>query len=74
MANQLHYKVFDFCESHRTSHPGFLYWLMERNRNNRLEKGIWFHGKENYAFVGLYKQSGGMNMKALRRRWEEKFV
>lgn len=53
MANQQHEKVFDFCESNRAPHPGFLYWLLESNRDNSLEKGIWFQGKENYGLVGL---------------------
>lgn len=61
MPNTLHDKVFEFCENYRASHPGFLYWLRERNTKNRLEEGIWFQGTETYAFVGLYKGRGGSN-------------
>ena len=59
MPNLLHDKAFDFCESYRVSHPGFLYWLRERNTNGKLDEGIWFQGNENYAFVGLYDANGG---------------
>ena len=59
MPNQLHDKVFDFCESYRAAHPGFLYWLRERNTNGKLDEGIWFQGSEKYAFVGLYDANGG---------------
>lgn len=62
MSNILHEKVFEFCESYRSSHPDFFYWLRERNTKNRFEDGIWFQGKEDYAFVGLYNRSGGTNM------------
>lgn len=62
MLNTLHDKVFDFCESYRASHPGFLYCLRERNTQNRFNEGIWFQGTETYAFVGLYNASGGSNM------------
>ena len=61
MSNTLHDKVFEYFEKYRTSHPGFLYWLRERNTKNRLEEGIWFQGTETYAFVGLYKGRGGSN-------------
>lgn len=59
MPNQLHDKVFDFCENYRAAHPGFLYWLRERNTNGKLDEGIWFQGNEVYAFVGLYDANGG---------------
>jgi hypothetical protein len=59
MFNLLHDKVFDFCESYRASHLGFLYWLRERNTNGKLDQGFWFQGNENYAFVGLYDANGG---------------
>lgn len=62
MPNTLHDKVFDFCEAFRALHPGFLYWLRERNTNGKLDEGIWFQGNEDYAFVGLYDRGGGTNM------------
>ncbi len=61
MGNILHDKVFDFCETYRAIHPEFLYWLRERNTDKKLERGIWFQGNENYAFVGLYNAKGGTN-------------
>lgn len=62
MANLLHERVFEFCEQYRVKHPNFVYALRERNKNERLEGGMWFQGTENYAFVGLYNLSGGTNM------------
>src|SRR5690606_26604328 len=32
------------------------------DNKDRLSKGLWFQGTENYAFVGLYTRSGGSNM------------
>ena len=61
MPNLLHEKVFEFCETYRAMHPNFIYWLRERNKE-RLENGIWFQGKESYAFVGFYDRGGGSNM------------
>jgi len=61
VANILHDKVFVFCESYRASHPGFLYWLRERNTKNRINDGFWFQGTEDYASVGLYSM-GSMSM------------
>ncbi|MBL0200333.1 MAG: hypothetical protein IPP81_09185 [Chitinophagaceae bacterium] len=52
-------KYLIFCESYRASHPGFLYWLRERNTGGKLDEGIWFQGNEKYAFVGLYDANGG---------------
>lgn len=62
MGNPLHQQVLDFLETYRKSHPDFLFCLRERNKNNRLEEGLWFQGTEDYAFVGLYNRSGGSNM------------
>ncbi len=62
MTNTLHETVFQFFESYREKHPDFVYWLRERNVNNRLNQGIWFQGTESYAFVGLYDGRGGSNM------------
>jgi hypothetical protein len=62
MANKLHDSVLDFLEKYRTQHPDFIYWLRERNTNNRLNDGYWFQGNKNYAFVGLYDRGGGSNM------------
>ncbi len=62
MANKLHDQVFEFLEKYRAQHPDFIYWLRERNTNNRLNDGYWFQGNRNYAFVGLYDKGGGSNM------------
>lgn len=47
---------------YRNNHPDFKFWLRKVNRKDRLKNGIWFQGTEGYAFVGLYKRSGGTNM------------
>ena len=62
MANQLHDEVLNFLESYRKKHPDFLYWLRQRNTNNRLSEGYWFQGNLDYVWVGLYDRSGGSNM------------
>lgn len=60
--NKLHHQVLEFLEKYRESYPDFLFCLRKRNKNNRLEEGLWFQGTEDYAFVGLYDRSGGSNM------------
>ena len=45
---------------YRESHPNFRFVSRQRNNNNRLENGYWFQG-EDYAFVGLFDRSGGIN-------------
>lgn len=62
MANQLHDDVLIFLESYRLKHHDFLYWLRQRNTKDRLSEGYWFQGNLDYAWVGLYKRSGGSNM------------
>lgn len=62
MAIKLHEEVLNFFEEYRAKHPAFVYWLRERNTNNRLSDGFWFQGNENYTFVGLYDRGGGSNM------------
>jgi hypothetical protein len=59
--NPLHDKVLDFLLNYREKHQDFVFWLRERNVKNRLNEGFWFQGTDNYAFVGLYKASGGQN-------------
>lgn len=61
MANKLHDQVFEFLERYRAQHPDFIYWLREKNLDNRLNDGHWFQGAHKYAFVGLYNKSGGTN-------------
>ncbi len=57
----LHEQVLTFLLNYRNSHSEFTFWLRRRNVKNRLNEGFWFQGNENYAFVGLYKLSGGQN-------------
>ena len=45
---------------YRATHPHFRFVPRQRNNNNRLENGYWFQG-EDYAFVGLFDRSGGIN-------------
>ncbi len=46
--------------AYRKRNPTFKFIPRQKNNNNRLEKGYWFQG-EDYAFVGLFDRSGGMN-------------
>src|SRR5690606_18575840 len=61
-SNKLHEKVLDCLLEYRSTHPDFCFWLRQRDNKDRLSKGLWFQGTENYAFVGLYTRSGGSNM------------
>ena len=64
--NPLHNDVLNFFLRYREQHPGFVFWLRERNRNNRLNEGYWFQGNDNYAFVGLYDSwSGNLSTKGI---------
>jgi hypothetical protein len=44
MPNQLHDDVLNFLETSRTNHPDFVYWLRQRNTNNRLNDGYLLQG------------------------------
>lgn len=55
-----HEKILKALLKYRESHPDFRFVTRQRNNNNRLENGYWFQG-EDYAFVGLFERSGGIN-------------
>lgn len=61
MSMQLHEDVLDFILAYRAKHPDFTCWLRQRNTRGKLDRGGWFQGNDNYAFVGLYKAPGGTN-------------
>jgi KAP family P-loop domain/TIR domain len=57
--NPLHDKVLLFMKKFCSTRPGVTFWLRERNTSNRLNKGFWFQGREDYAFMGLYNGWAG---------------
>lgn len=62
MSIVLHSRVFNFLMAFREKHPDFICSLRQKNNNNKLNEGYWFQGNGEYAFLGLYKKSGGTNM------------
>ncbi|RCW36787.1 AAA family ATPase [Marinilabilia salmonicolor] len=57
-----HDQLLDHLLSLREKEPNFTFYLRKRNTNNRLKGGYWFHGNDNYIFIGFYKPNGGVNM------------
>ena len=66
--NKIHETAYQFMEAYRAKYPDFHYWLRKNDRKDKdggpskFEKGLWFQGNDNYAFVGLYDRGGGSNM------------
>ena len=46
---QIHEQLFIFLERERSFMPGLRYTLRKRNNKERLEKGYWFLGNENWV-------------------------
>lgn len=59
--NILHEKTFLFIEELRKELPDLLYHVRQKNTHDRLDHRLWFQGREDYAFVGLYIASGHHN-------------
>ncbi|MEQ9230044.1 MAG: P-loop NTPase fold protein, partial [Cyclobacteriaceae bacterium] len=57
--NPLHDECFLQLRSYHEKNPAFVFWLRQKNTNNRLNEGFWFQGTESYAFVGLYNAPSG---------------
>ena len=62
--NDIHDNVFEFLEEYKdtVSDKGtqFFFTLRRSNQQNRLEKGYWFYGNENYLAVSFWS---GMDWK-----------
>lgn len=54
--------MLDYLLRYRDQHPGFTFWLRQRDRGDRLSNGYWFQGTENYIFLSFWARSGGTNM------------
>lgn len=46
-------QLLDKLLEHRAANPGFTFAVRQVNRFQRLDKGYWFQGDENYIFVGF---------------------
>jgi len=53
---ELHNNILDYLLQYRSQHPDFTFQTRVNNRNERLKKGYWFQGTEDYIFVPLYHQ------------------
>lgn len=62
--NDIHDNVFEFLEEYKetasSKETAFLFTLRRSNQQNRLEKGYWFYGNENYLAVSFWS---GMDWK-----------
>lgn len=50
----IHERILLFLEKERKKDKGLTYKLRTKNNNNRLEKGFWFLGNENYLVVSFW--------------------
>jgi len=55
-------KLLQTLLDYKKSLPDFRFVLRQRDKNNRLSKGYWFQGTENYTFIGFFDRNGGTNM------------
>lgn len=58
---KFHDKIYVNLLEYKKRNPNFKFIPRQRNSKGRLEDGYWFQGNENYAFVGLFDRSGGIN-------------
>jgi len=56
-----HKDLLELLLDYRSNNPDFNFISRQRDRNGKFEKGIYFQGNEDYAFVGLIDRSGGIN-------------
>jgi len=63
---EIHELFFNFLIQWKLTHKEFTFWARKNEKSNpdknRLLKGYWFQGTDNYLFLGLSNQSGGQNM------------
>lgn len=53
--------LLDKLLEYRQANPGFTFAVRQVNRNQRLDKGYWFQGDENYIFVGFTARGDASN-------------
>ena len=58
---QVHEKILNLLMDYRKSHPDFTFQLRKKPPE-KLSRGMWFTGNENYIFVGFYKVGCTLNM------------
>ena len=58
---EIHNEVFKLLMKEHTKDPELLYTFRKTNRQNRLDKGYWFLGNENYLSVSFWSGMDWMN-------------
>lgn len=53
---EIHENIYNFLEEYKEEHKlkGFFNTFRKINKDNRLEKGYWFHGNENYLAISFW--------------------
>lgn len=51
---KIHEDVLNFLLSYKEEHPDFTFGLRSKNNSNRLKKGYWFVGDENYLAITFW--------------------
>jgi hypothetical protein len=50
----LHEELFQFLMKYKASKPNFTFAIrVNDDSNGRFRSGMWFHGNDNYIFIGL---------------------
>lgn len=57
----LHETIYGWLEAHNEDYPDFRFRLRRSNRYERLSKGFWFHGNENYLALSFWSGSDWKN-------------
>ncbi len=53
---QKHNEILNYLLSYKDKNNDFTFSPRKQNNNNRLDKGFWFQGGDDYIFVPLYKR------------------
>lgn len=57
----IHDQIFDYLIAKNEKDPNFLFRLRRSNRFDRLAKGFWFHGNEDYLALSFWSGSDWKN-------------
>ena len=52
--SKIHDEVLKFLISYREKNPRFTFGLRSQNNDNRLKKGYWFNGNEQYVAIAFW--------------------
>jgi len=56
-----HNQVLEYLLDYKKEHNNFTFATRVKNTNDRLNKGYWFLGNDDYMFIPLFKRADDVN-------------